>query len=318
MFTVVDLSHAPQAVPLISEPLERAMRETLAAGKKVLLYLNRRGAGNAVLCESCGHALPCPRCDVAAKAHERPERKLACHQCGWEGPVPEECPKCGGHGLKVVGTRIQRVEAGLEKLFPGARIARLDSDARRQRKSERPDLEGAQIVLGTQSATAADVPDLGLAAFLDLSAEAMSDDWRALERAYCQAALNAKRGVPVIAQASYPDHPLVQLVTEGNYRDFFKHSMEQRKTFGYPPYRGIAEVAVASERKDRAESVAASLAEKLGAARPADGEIILREAGKSADEWVRRIVLRAKDPYPWLLSAEKELHAYREARVEWK
>jgi primosomal protein N' (replication factor Y) len=320
MFHVIDLSLTRFAAPLVSAELDAMVRAALADKKKVLMYLNRRGAGNAAVCKDCGHALPCPKCDVAAKAHERPARKLACHQCGWEGPVPTACPKCGGANLEIVGTRIQRVEEGLEKLYPEAKIARLDSDVRRLKKADRPDLAAADIVLGTQAVTAADVPDLGLAAFLLLDAEAMSGDWRAEERAYCQAALNAKRGVPVVLQAYHPEHPLVRMVAEGNYRDFFMESMAQRRAFGYPPYRQMAEIAVTHAKQERVDAVVTTLVEKLALGAPDDGELLAPKAGwaRVDNEWVRKIALRAKDAYAWLLVAEKELHGFREARVEWK
>ena len=296
------------------------LRATVADGKKVLLYLNRRGAGNAAVCKTCGFALPCPKCDIAAKAHERPERKLACHQCGWEGPLPSACPQCSGTQIEVVGMRIQRVEEGLEKAYPEMKIVRLDSDTKRARKTDRPDIATANLVLGTQAVTAADVPDLGLAAFLHVEAEAASGDWRAEERAYCQAALNAKRGVPVVLQTYHPEHPLVRMVAEGNYRDFFKDCLSQRQAFGYPPYRQMAQIAVTHAKQERVDAVVAALVDKLAIAAPDDGDLRAPKAGwaKVDGEWVRKITVRAKDAYAWLLTAEKELHGFREARVEWK
>ena len=320
MFHVIDLSLTRFPAPLISGELDVMIRRTLDEGKKVLLYLNRRGAGNAAVCADCGTAVPCPKCDVAAKAHERPARKLACHQCGWEGPFPPACGQCGGAKIESVGIRIQKVEEGLEALYPGTRIARLDSDVRRLKKADRPDLENAHIVLGTQAVTASDVTDLGLAAFLHLEAEATSGDWRAEERAYCQATLNAKRGVPVVIQAYRPDHPLVRMVTEGNYKDFFTETMAQRRQFGYPPYRQMAEVSIRHDKQERVDAVAKALVEALAARAPDDGELLAPKAGfaRVDGEWVRKVTVRAKDAYAWLLSVEKELHGYREARVEWK
>ena len=112
---------------IFSTMLAEALRERLARGEKTVLFVNRRGSGGFVFCRSCGHVPQCPRCDVSLTAH-RSEGLLRCHYCDFQQPLPRVCPECGLETIREFGVGTERVAEEVERLFPQARIVRMDSD----------------------------------------------------------------------------------------------------------------------------------------------------------------------------------------------
>lgn len=150
MFTIVDLNYSRCSLPFVSDDLVKKITETLEGGKKCLLFFNRRGSARTLLCRDCGYQFFCERCDLAMIVHTSPIRKLLCHHCSYEAAIPESCMKCHGTNLNSVGFGIQKVEENLTKLFPGIRIARIDSDKKRTEGIQFQEISEAQILLSTE------------------------------------------------------------------------------------------------------------------------------------------------------------------------
>lgn len=173
---------------LFSPQLEAAMEETLAKGEQVLLFLNRRGFAPVVVCRDCGQDLGCPRCSIALTYHR--DGNLRCHYCDYRQKAPRQCPHCGSPHLYPLGLGTQRVEAEVQRKFPGARVGRLDRDAVRQGSSYHDIYEmfrrrQLDVLVGTQMvAKGWDIGGVTLVGVVRADAGLHLPDFRAAERTF--------------------------------------------------------------------------------------------------------------------------------------
>ena len=150
MITVIDLNYARCSAPFLSEELLEKMRALLAEEKKILLFFNRRGSAKTLICRDCGYQCVCPRCDIALNIHTSPKRRLLCHHCSLEEPLPTRCPKCHGADLAPIGFGIQKIEESLNAIFPDEAIVRIDSDKKRSEGIYESEILAGSILLSTE------------------------------------------------------------------------------------------------------------------------------------------------------------------------
>lgn len=260
-----------------SRALGRAMRRHLAAGDQVLLFLNRRGFANLLLCRECGHVVRCSRCDVAMTYH-LPDRVLRCHVCNRTLHAPDVCPHCGGIDLRLFGVGTQRVEEEARRAFPRALVARMDSDAMARRgalaRLFRAVASGqVNVLVGTQMiAKGFDLPGIGLVGVISAETALHLPDFRAGERTYqvlAQVAGRAGRAArpgEVIVQTYDPSHPAIQAAATHDDEAFYTAELRAREEFSYPPFVRLVRIVVSSTRADAAEEACAALAAHLAAA----------------------------------------------------
>jgi primosomal protein N' (replication factor Y) len=242
----IDLRRLPLDEGL-SEPLVQAVRERLSRGEQSLIFINRRGFAPVLRCGQCGWISTCHRCSTRMVVHLR-DRRLRCHHCGHETRIPTACPDCGNADLAPLGEGTQRVENALERLFPAARILRVDRDSTR-RKSALPDMLGrihrqqVDIIVGTQIlAKGHDFKNLSLVGVLNADSALYSADFRASERLFAQLMQVAGRAgradIPgeVLIQTEFPDHPLFAALARHDYGAFARALLEERRQAGFPPY----------------------------------------------------------------------------------
>ena len=241
---------APRLLAAIGARLER--------GEQSLVFINRRGYAPVLACEACGWSAGCKRCSVALVVHAA-DRRLRCHHCGAEEPIPAACPTCGNVDLKPMGRGTQRVEETLAERFPGARILRVDRDSARKRHELSRSLEGvrrgeADILVGTQLlAKGHDFPALTLVGVLNADTALISTDYRAAERLFAvlaQVAGRAGRGErpgEVMVQTRYPDHPLFAALSRHDFAGFAEAQLAERESAGFPPF--VHEAALRAEAK---------------------------------------------------------------------
>ena len=152
---IVDMRGRKETV--ISERLASLMAGTLERGEQTLLFLNRRGFSGCLVCRDCGHSFTCPNCSVTLTVHKKGAR-LRCHYCDFSTAIPEVCPGCRGLNLVDPGAGTERVEEEVKKLFPGARVVRLDRDTASRKDAARAVIEEmeagrADVLVGTQMVT---------------------------------------------------------------------------------------------------------------------------------------------------------------------
>jgi primosomal protein N' (replication factor Y) len=258
----------------LSRRLLEVVDEALAAEEQVILFLNRRGAATYLLCKDCGKSVECPNCSVALVQH--PELAgLSCHYCGYTQPQPEFCPHCGSRQVKALGIGTQRLEGMVKKLWPAARVLRLDSDVARGPDAYFEIFETfatgqADILVGTQLvAKGFDLEAVTAVGVVDADLPLHFPDYRAAEATFglvtqvAGRAGRASRPARVVVQTSNPDHYSLQRAAAHDYRGFYEDEVPSRQLFGFPPYADLAVMTYSDEDPEKAATVAREGAEHL-------------------------------------------------------
>ena len=230
-----------------SPPVIAALEKCLASNQQSLIFINRRGYAPVLLCRACGWTAVCHRCASRLVVHLR-EKKLRCHHCGHQTGFPSLCPECGNQDIAPFGHGTQRIEAALSRLFPHARIARIDRDSTSRKDSWQRILkeireQRVDMLVGTQILSKGhDFPNLSLVNILNPDASLFSTDFRASERLFAQlmqvagrAGRSHARG-EVLIQTEFPDHPLYRALQQHDYDSLARMLLEERKTARFPPF----------------------------------------------------------------------------------
>lgn len=265
-----------------SAALIEALKENLAAGKQSILFLNRRGYHNYVTCRECGDVIECPNCSVSLTYHRHGLSQhragqtdatgtLVCHYCGYRIPVPSKCPSCGSEHLSYEGCGTQKAEAELAALLPSARIMRMDADSTKGKESYQVLLGAfrkgeADILLGTQMVTKGhDFPNVTLVGVILADSSLYAGDYRAAERTFSlitQVIGRAGRGdAPgrAIIQTMNPENETLLAAAAQNYVKFYQKEIELRRSFLFPPFCDLVEIALSGTDEALVNSAAVRL-----------------------------------------------------------
>lgn len=265
-----------KGLSVFSQPLKEAIHHRLERGEQVILYLNRRGYASALICKKCGHVSMCPECSVSLSYHRQIGR-LQCHLCGHQRPAPKICPEpsCADPSIRYSGFGTEKLEEAVVRLFPHARVARMDSDTMTHRRDyERTLLRfkmgKLDMLLGTQMiAKGLDFPRVSLVGIIHADVGLHMPDFRSSERTFqqiTQVAGRAGRGDvagEVIVQTFTPHHPAIR---HGQNQDFESFCLEEcaiRRSLHYPPFGHLTKIEFSSKQDSRAAFVAASLLRQL-------------------------------------------------------
>ncbi|MEP9378613.1 primosomal protein N' [Aquabacter sp. CN5-332] len=256
----------------IAPRLEAEINETLSGGGQALLFLNRRGYAPLTLCRSCGHRMRCPSCSAWLVEH-RFRRRLACHHCGYQAPVPETCPSCEAKdSLIPCGPGVERLQEEVQALFPEARSLVLSSDLTGGVERMRAELEAVargevDVVVGTQLvAKGHNFPGLALVGVVDADVGLGQGDPRAAERTFQlvhQVAGRAGRGAAEgrgFIQTHMPEHPVMTALVKGDRAAFYESEIAARQEAHLPPFGRMASLVVSATDAHAAEAHARRLA----------------------------------------------------------
>jgi len=231
----------------ISPPLHEAIAARLERSEQSLIFLNRRGYAPVLACPTCGWVSRCPHCSANRVVHLA-DKRLRCHHCGADSPIPRACPVCSNQDIQPFGRGTQRVETRLAELFPAARVLRIDRDAARtpaRRESLLASIAAgeADILVGTQMmAKGHDFPRLTLVGVLGADASLHAADFRAPERLFQQLmqvggrAGRAELPGEVLVQTEYPAHPLYHCLLQHDFDAFARMELDQRLAANFPPF----------------------------------------------------------------------------------
>jgi primosomal protein N' (replication factor Y) len=270
---VIDLRHEKIAMGCLSEPLRRAMIESLEKGGQVILLLNRRGFHTFALCPRCGAVVKCHACDVAMTYHGK-RHILICHTCDAERVCPPACPECRAPKLFYGGIGTERLEREIQTVFADYPARRMDSDTMRGSGSHERVLQAfekgdVRILLGTQMiAKGLDFPNVTLVGVVSADTALHLPDFRASEKTFqlvAQVAGRTGRGAKpgrVIVQTYSPDHPAIRRAARHDFVGFAAEELPFREKYGVPPYgrivrviaRGPTEATVQSYMNDLGEA----------------------------------------------------------------
>jgi len=271
--TPIDLRReGPPRGRWIAPRLEAEINTTLEAGGQALLFLNRRGYAPLTLCNSCGHRMRCPACTAWLVEH-RFRRRLTCHHCGYQAPVPECCPACGAKdSLVAVGPGVERLQEEVQALFPAARTLVLSSDLLGGVERMRAELDAVakgevDVVVGTQLvAKGHNFPGLALVGVVDADVGLGQGDPRAAERTFQlvhQVAGRAGRGKTEgrgFIQTRSPEHPVMRALVTGDRDAFYDSEIAAREGAQLPPFGRMAGLIVSASEAHVAEAHARRLA----------------------------------------------------------
>ncbi len=317
---------------VFSPPLAEALTAVVDAGDKAILFLNRRGFAAYLVCDHCGHAWECPRCDVTLALFG--SRTLRCRTCGHTEPAPSACPACGSSDLVRHGFGTERLEREVRLLLPGVDLLRLDSDvassyARLQAVLGRFAEPGPRILVGTQMiAKGHHFPDVTLVGVVNADLTLHFPDFRAEERTFAllvQVGGRSGRGDRpgrVIVQTLDPEARPIALAASGKDEQFYAEELERRRELGYPPAGFLVGLDLSSTSRDKVDVAGRFTAERL-AARLGDTAQVLgpgpiwRERGRHAC----RVVIKTGETGKTLdalrawLAANRDRYAARGVRV---
>ncbi len=247
----------------VSQPLLGAIKETLKRGEQSLIFINRRGYAPVLYCAGCGWTSGCPRCAAKLVLHLKAQR-MRCHHCGHQERIPGACPQCGNQDLTPLGQGTQRVETALTRIFPAARLLRIDRDSTRRKhawQEMRRQIHAREvdILVGTQIlAKGHDFPQLTLVGVINADSSLYSTDFRAGERLFAGLtqvagrAGRAERPGRVLIQTEFPAHPLYQALRRRDYAGFAHEILSERKQAGFPPFAHQAILRAVAPRLETA------------------------------------------------------------------
>lgn len=318
---------------IFSNRLQELMRDRLDAGQQIMLFLNRRGHTGFISCRSCGHVFKCPHCDVSLTSHfsGTSREKLVCHYCGYEQKRPALCPECQSRYIGGFGVGTQKVEEEAAKLFPGAKVLRMDMDTTRNKDAHEQILSRfangeADILVGTQMIVKGhDFSNVTLVGVVAADLTLFENDYRSAERTFdllTQAAGRAGRGSlkgDVVIQTYAPEHYCIETAAGQDYQAFYEAEKAYRELLDYPPFTHVLAVFMEQEDYDALCSFAGRLAEKLTEwgervgvrlIGPCDATIV-----KINDRYRRVIYLKHKE-YAELTKIKDRAEAFLESRTQ--
>ncbi len=306
---------------VFSRILQEKIKERLERKEQTILFLNRRGYAGFVSCRSCGNVLKCNHCDVSMTAHKNHVGQvdtLMCHYCGHATYMPEKCPKCGSPYIAAFGLGTQKVEEMLHRLFPQARILRMDGDTTTGKYGHENVLEPfrqgkADILIGTQMIVKGhDFPNVTLVSALAADLSMYAGDYRSNEKTFqllMQASGRAGRGDKkgeVVIQTYNPEQYCIEAVKTQDAELFYENELAYRRMLQYPPYSYLMAVLVLAPEKRMAKNGMERLSKVVKNYPDVANVVGPTEAGLS----------RAKDKYRYVMyvkcSSQEVLQKIRE------
>ena len=263
---------------MFSRVLYDKLQDRLMKKEQTVLFLNKRGHSSFVMCRDCGYVIQCPNCDISLTYHQY-QQQMKCHYCGYEAVVPTICPECTSEHIRYFGTGTQKVEEELGKIFPEARVIRMDVDTTSRKGSHEKLLtafeEGkADILLGTQMiAKGLDFPNITLVGVLSADTMLHLPDFRSSEKTFqllTQVSGRAGRhelAGEVVIQTYSPEHYSIELASQQDFDQFYQKEMMIRKIHQYPPFYYLALITVSHEELmkvvDVTEKISVTLSSRL-------------------------------------------------------
>jgi primosomal protein N' (replication factor Y) len=265
-----------KGIPIFSPQLKEAIHQRLERKEQTILFLNRRGYSTSLQCPKCGFVANCPNCSITLTYH-RIDQRLSCHICGHVEKVPSVCPepKCKNPAIRFAGTGTQKVEEVLAKLFPTARVKRMDADTMKRKDDYRNVLGDFRvgkidILVGTQMiAKGLHFPNVTLVGIIYADMALHQPDFRAGERTFqllTQVAGRAGRGDvegEVFVQAFTPFHPAIQFARRHDFVGFYEQEIEFREQLKYPPASRMALLTLKGRSEEKVKFSAEHLKRDL-------------------------------------------------------
>ena len=314
---------------MFSRKLQELIEDRLRNNNQIMLFINRRGYAGFVSCRSCGKPIKCPHCDVGLNLHNN--NHLVCHYCGYDTLMPKKCPECESPYIAAFGTGTQKVEEAIKKLYPTARVLRMDMDTTSGKDGHEKILSAfanreADILVGTQMIVKGhDFPYVTLVGVIAADLSLYAGDYMSGERTFdllTQAAGRAGRGtIPgeVVIQTYNPEEYSIRLAALQDYEEFYNTEIMFRTLNDYPPAINMMAILLKSEEQDRLVKASETIADVIKKSKmdikligPADCTI-----GRISDIY-RRVMYIKSDSIDKIISIKNIIDDIKEKRDELK
>lgn len=298
---------------IFSLKLQELIADRLDKGEQSMIFINKRGYAGFVSCRMCGHVMKCPHCDISMTEHSN--GKLVCHYCGYETAMVKRCPECGSPYIMGLRAGTEQVESLIKKMYPDARVLRMDMDTTSGRDGHTKILEKfagheADILVGTQMIVKGhDFPDVTLVGILAADMSLYSGSYMSAERTFqllVQAAGRAGRGSKtgeVVIQTYNPGHYSITAAAKQDYGEFYRQEIQYRTLLDYPPVCNMLMVKFSSKDESALENAVEVLPEFPDGVRvigPADAQLY-----KANDIYNKVMYLKCKDYNTLTLFSQK-------------
>ena len=305
-----EIAARKRRINIFSRALEVKIREILRKREQAILFLNRRGFSTFISCPKCGYVAKCKRCNISLTYHYATKR-LICHYCNYSIEPPQICPQCASSYLRYFGLGTEKVESELHRLFPQARISRMDTDVTAKRDAHTKILtafkEGKiDILIGTQMvAKGLDFPRVSLVGVISADTALNLPDFRSGERTFnllTQVGGRAGRGEAegkVIIQTYVPEHYAIDASITHNYYQFYRREIKSRRALTLPPFAHLINLTLRGHSQEKVRQVACDLSLRLKR-RKANGKLEVLGPAPAA-------ISRVRGNFRWnvLLKSEK-------------
>ncbi len=277
VYKLVDIARArlkKQMKGLFSSELINQLQDSLEQGQQAIIFQNRRGYAPYLRCQTCNHTPQCPNCAVTLTYHLH-YNQLRCHYCGYKQKMTDSCAQCDSRDVQLIGYGTEKIEEELRKIFPSARIQRMDLDTTRRKYSYQQIIDQFEngdidILIGTQMVSKGlDFGKVDLVGVLDIDRMLHFPDFRSYERAFQlitqvggRAGRRSGKGL-VLVQTSNPQHQLLKIICDHNYGEFYGNEIREREKYHYPPFTRLIRLVVKSNDQDQVYRASQELAGRL-------------------------------------------------------
>jgi len=304
---------------ILSPALIEAVKEVIDRGKQVILFQNRRGYAPYQVCSVCGWIPQCKYCDVSLTYHKL-SNKLVCHYCGTTYPPVHTCAACGSDKFVQRNFGTEKIEEQLQEIFPEAKVARMDIDTVKGKNAhdlliQQFEQKRIDILVGTQMVVKGlDFDNVDLVGILDADGLLHFADFRVHERAFqLMEQVSGRAGRKeetgkVLVQTSQPQHPLLQIVQQHDYKMMFTEELKKRKEFAYPPFSRIIHITFKHKIKEVVERAAVHYTNTL---RNKYGNYIVGPAepviGRIRNQYLMELLLKLPRDGKTIIQCKKDL-----------
>lgn len=295
---------------ILSDKLREEIEQNLKRKEQTILLLNRRGFSTFVSCRSCGYVAECPNCSISLTYHKFSDT-LRCHYCGYTIKNYTKCPSCQSNYIRYFGGGTQKVQEEITKLFPEAKVMRMDNDTTsgkggHERLLNEFERTGADILVGTQMvAKGLDFPNVTLVGVISADTSLFADDFRAAERTFdlleqvTGRAGRAEKEGRAIIQTYSPENSAVVLASKHCYRDFYNEEIKVRRAMNYPPFCDIVSIGFSGPDEQSVAECAKKFAKAVTDNKELNGK--MRLIGP-----IRASIARIQNKYRWQIIIKLE------------
>lgn len=290
---ILPLGNVPSEAVVVTPKMLEIIENTKKNQQKTLIFYNRRGSASAWICRDCGFFEKCPNCDIAFSYHTFPRKRLICHQCNMIFEANFSCKNCHGNNFSPVGVGIEQVAKILEK-NTGLSVGIIDSDHISRTSEIAFLLQKSDIILSTNLGAMLAENSIGAVIFALFELNFSIPEYDVEEELFAHISYVKKQKKPLYIQTFTPEHPMLQMVVFGNFRNYLEKLKTERKRFSYPPFADFITIVIHHREKERVKNMLFGLLEHIQKEDMSETFLAFDRDiwEKMHGDWVQKIILK--------------------------